>query len=345
MRKRILKGVLRENLVILGVEKRGRFKRRFAVRPSLAFALVLAGALLVNSGRVTTLARTSSEGTGRPAVAQAPPPTAMAAGYGWRDGQAGDRIGPPAPPFMPPSDYDGMAAAGTVKDVFGLGVRTIMIDPGHGGEDTGAIGRGGTEEKEITLDIALKLRDMLRRNTPYKIILSRETDANLPLKDRVALANSQRVDLFVSIHVNSLPSKPLDIIETYYFGPSKDKAMLALAAAENEGSNYNISDYQEVIKEIGNQLKYQESRDMAGRIQSNLFQSMKQRNKNVLDYGVKRAPFMVLLGVDMPGVLVEVACLSNREEEIRLRDPLYRESIAGYLERGIISYLNDRSSS
>ncbi|HSB68091.1 MAG TPA: N-acetylmuramoyl-L-alanine amidase, partial [Candidatus Methylomirabilis sp.] len=224
-----------------------------------------------------------------------------------------------------------------IRKVFGLGVKTIMIDPGHGGETAiGAIGKGGTAEKTINLDIARKLRARLERNTDYRILMIREDDRDVPLKNRVNLANAAKADLFISIHVNSLPSRPIDIIETYYFGPTRDKKTLELATEVNEGSDYSYSEYNELIREIANQLKLQESRRLARSIQDALYHNMKKRNADVLDFGVKRAPFVVLLGVEMPAVLVEVACLSNEEEENRLKEGAYRESIAGYIEAGII---------
>jgi N-acetylmuramoyl-L-alanine amidase len=242
------------------------------------------------------------------------------------------------------AEYRSLAQGGDlrIRKVFGLGVRTIMIDPGHGGESaTGAIGKDRTLEKSINLDIARKLKAVLERDTDYRILMIREDDRDVPLKNRVRLANEAKADLFVSIHVNALSSNPIDIIETYYFGPSRDKKTLELAAEVNEGSDYSYSEYNEIIKQISNQLKYQESRRLARSIQETLYQNMKKRKADVLDFGVKRAPFVVLLGVEMPAVLVEVACLSNEEEESRLKDAVFRQSIAGYIETGIIRYLDD----
>ncbi len=247
-----------------------------------------------------------------------------------------------------PSDYSSLLneTAVPLKRVFGLEVKTIIIDAGHGGDDPGAIGTLGTMEKNITLDIAQRLKERLEEHMRYNVLMTREKDKSLSLKRRIEIANSSKADIFISIHVNYLPAKPIDIIETYYFGPSSDENTLRLAAKENEGSRYSLSDYNEVIQKIGNTLKLQESRVLAAQIQKNLFLHMKTLNKNVLDFGVKRAPFLVLLGVDMPGILVEVACLSNKEEEYKLNNPNYREDIARYLEAGIIQYLlNGRSNS
>ncbi len=227
--------------------------------------------------------------------------------------------------------------------MFGLSVKTIIIDAGHGGDDPGAIGKLGVKEKDITLDIARTLKSRLEAGGSYRVLLSRQDDKCISLKARTVLANKSGADLFISIHVNFVPSPTLDIVETYYFGPSKSDISMQLAEKENEGSDFSMSDYNQIIKKLSNTMKFQESRLFAQSIQQNLYKNMRAVSGEVMDHGVKRAPFVVLLGADMPGVLVEVACLSNREQEQRLRDPSYREDIAAYIEKGIIHYLDTRS--
>lgn len=224
--------------------------------------------------------------------------------------------------------------------MFGLGVKTIMIDPGHGGTDPGTRGKMGTEEKDITLDIAKRLKKRLKKYGHYNVVMTREQDITLPLNKRVELARLTKADLFISIHINYLPFKPINIIETYYFGPSSDAKTLKLAERENAGSQYGLSDFKEIIGKIGETLKLQESKEFAASIQRNLFLNSKKQNGNVYDFGVKRAPFVVLLEVDVPAVLSEVSCLSNREEEMELNTESHRENIAHYLEAGILDYLN-----
>jgi N-acetylmuramoyl-L-alanine amidase len=224
--------------------------------------------------------------------------------------------------------------------MFGLDVKTIMIDPGHGGTDPGTMGKMGTEEKVITLDIAKRLKRRLQRFGHYNVLMTRENDISVPLNKRVELANVAKTDLFISIHLNYLPSKPINIIETYYFGPSFDTNVLRLAEKENEGSQYRLSDFKDMIEKIGNTLKLQESKEFALSIQKSLFLNTKKQNGKVYDFGVKKAPFVVLLGVDVPAVLAEVSCLSNSEEEMKLNTESHRENIARYLEAGILDYLN-----
>jgi len=342
-RRQMLKGVWQENREILGLAPGARtVRRRLLVSAGLVSGLVMGMFLLLFS-----ISRNSS-------VTRLPQDTKPAVQA--RTGEV--RFLPPASPEAvaaagealaagSPDDYLGLAKAEVVpvREVFGLGIKTIMIDPGHGGKATGAIGRHGLLEKDVTLDIALKLKALFERDTAYRILLSRDGDFDVPLRRRVELTNTQKCDLFISIHVNSLGPRPIDFIETFFFGPSRDKGILELAAAENEGSDYAISDYDRVIRGIANELKFQESSKLAQAVQDQLYRGMRRDNRPILDCGVKRAPFLLLLGVEMPGVLVEVASLSHPAEEEQLRDPAYRENIAGFIKLGITQYLDQRSGS
>jgi N-acetylmuramoyl-L-alanine amidase len=223
---------------------------------------------------------------------------------------------------------------------FGLTVKTVMLDPGHGGSDTGTVGRMGTKEKDITLDIAKRLKERLEKHGKYNVIMTREQDITLPLNKRIEIARLNKADIFVSIHINSLPSNPINIIETYFFGPSSDEKILKLAEHENAGSQYGMSDFKKIIEKISNTLKFQESKILAASIQKSLFLNIRKENRNVQNFGIKMAPFLVLLGVDVPAVLTEVSCLSNNKEEIELNKEPHRENIAFYLESGILDYLN-----
>lgn len=228
-----------------------------------------------------------------------------------------------------------------ISELFDLKVKSIIIDPGHGGEDPGAVGRRGTLEKSLTLDIARRLRDRLKRYSNFQVFMTREKDQTLSLSERINFANRINADLYISIHVNYLPEKPLNIIETYYFGPYYDEETLRLSELENKGSKYTLADFKEIAHKIGNTIKLQESKALATSIQKSLFGNISKDNHAILDYGTKTAPFVVLLGVDMPSVLAEVSCLSNSDEELKLNDDDYRNSIAFYLEEGILDYLNN----
>ncbi|MCJ7594837.1 MAG: N-acetylmuramoyl-L-alanine amidase, partial [Desulfobacterales bacterium] len=240
-----------------------------------------------------------------------------------------------------PENYHGLVDPKDVSiaALFDLGVKTIAIDPGHGGRDPGALGRSGLMEKEVTLDIAGRLRDRLERHLTYRILMTRDVDVTLSLKDRAEFANEKGADLFISIHVNSIPAKPLMIIETYFFGAQADQQTLEIAEKENQGSEYLMAEFRGMIMKISDKFKQQESETLARSIQKNLFLNIRHQNGTAVSRGIKSAPFIVLLGADMPSVLTEVSCISSQEEERKLADPAYREEIAGYLEGGIVQYL------
>ena len=233
-----------------------------------------------------------------------------------------------------------------MADLFNLKVQTIVIDPGHGGIDPGATGQQGLKEKDVTLDIARRLRDKLAASGDYRVLLTREEDRKVFLKERVAFAKENRADLFISIHINSLPpgSGSVNYVETYYFGPHTDQRSLELAEKENHDSDYVMGDFREVIARIGDTLKTEESRKLASSIHTNLFSDLKRLNRDLVDAGSKTGPFMVLLGVEVPSVLVEISCISNKAEETRLSRPGYRDSVADFLQAGIVEYLQRRTS-
>ncbi|HEB48984.1 MAG TPA: N-acetylmuramoyl-L-alanine amidase [Desulfobulbus sp.] len=241
-------------------------------------------------------------------------------------------------------DYDLLLNSRSVRlsSVFGLGIKTIVIDPGHGGKDPGAIGSRGTREKDIVLAIGLRLRDLLLQNGRYRVLMTRDDDSFLSLADRVRFANRQQADLFISLHINALPQKESNVTETFYFGPPSDLYTLRLAEQENRGSEIKTGDFRNMIKKIGDMLKEQESATLATTIQHSLFSNMKKYDKNISDAGIKIAPFVVLLGVDAPSVLVEISCITKEEEELSLSTPGYRDRIALFLEEGITRYLSQR---
>jgi N-acetylmuramoyl-L-alanine amidase len=229
-----------------------------------------------------------------------------------------------------------------LSSVFGLSVQTIVIDPGHGGRDPGAIGSQGTREKDIVLDIALRLRDQLMESGQYMVLLTRDTDTFMSLADRVQFTNLNKADLFISLHINALPQKQFNVTETFYFGPPSDLYTLRLAEQENRGSELLTGDFKNMIKKIGDVLKEQESATLASTIQHSLFSNMEKYDRVIADNGIKIAPFVVLLGVDAPSVLVEISCISKSEEETNLNNPAYREKITSSLEEGISRYLTQR---
>jgi len=328
VREAILRGVYEDNLRIIGkhpgvLSSRGLFffKKMFLFF-SIALITILGQGNYLNLSLLPERQMTASLITQKPSTA-------------------------PAEKSVKPSDYTAFVSGRemSLSRMFGLEVKTIMIDPGHGGSDSGTKGIMGTKEKDITLDIAKRLKERLKKYGYYNVLITREQDITLPLNKRVELAHSAKADLFISIHLNYLPFKPINIIETYYFGPSSDVKTLKLAEQENAGSDYGLSDFKEIIEKIGETLKLQESKELAASIQKNLYLNSKKYNGNVYNFGIKRAPFVVLLGVDVPAILAEVSCLSNKEEEIELNTESHRENIAHYLEAGILDYLNKGEAS
>ncbi|MGD8874017.1 MAG: N-acetylmuramoyl-L-alanine amidase [Gammaproteobacteria bacterium] len=243
-------------------------------------------------------------------------------------------------------DYDAMLTRldMPMADLFDLKIGTIVIDPGHGGIDPGAMGHQGLMEKDVSLDIARRLRDKLARTGRYRVLLTRGEDRKVYLKERVAFAKDNNADLFISIHANALPSEASNInyVETFYFGPYSDKRTLEIAEKENHDSDYAIGDFRQIIAKIGDTMKTEESRDLANAIHRKLYSGLQSHNQDLIDAGSKTGPFVVLLGVEVPSVLVEVSCISNMAEETRLSKPEYRDDIADFLKMGIIDYLDQR---
>ena len=226
-----------------------------------------------------------------------------------------------------------------IFSLFGLDIKTIVIDPGHGGRDPGAIGGEGAREKDITLDVAVRLKKRLGQVGNFVVLLTRDTDLTLSLAERVAFAKEHKADLFISVHVNSMPNHTINVIETYYYGPPLNAETLQIAEQENKDSQYSIGELNAIIQDIGNTVKRQESAMLATAIQKSLLKNVRRHDAEVRDFGVKMAPFVVLSQVEVPSVLVEIACLTQKQEEAKLASAEYREKVAAYLEEGIEAYL------
>jgi N-acetylmuramoyl-L-alanine amidase len=223
------------------------------------------------------------------------------------------------------------------RDVFPLSLKRIVIDPGHGGVQSGATADSGLSEKEVTLDVALRLRRLLS-DAPFEVLLTRDSDKTLGLEKRVAFANSSNADLFVSIHVNWMEPRTVRGPETFFVGPTDDPHTMKLVSLENRESGYSFADLRQALDKIYIDARRNESRTLAKTIQGRLYGSLKQSNPDIDDRGVKTAPFAVLVGTQMPAILVEISCLSNSEEVKLLTTGDYREKIALALLEGIRSY-------
>ena len=217
----------------------------------------------------------------------------------------------------------------------------VIIDPGHGGHDPGAIGPTGLKEKTVVLKIAKKLATKIRRELGWEAILTRRDDRYLSLEERTAIANVKRGDIFLSIHTNASRSRLARGIETYFLNFTTDKYALRLAARENNLPPERISALQLILYDLMLSAKVDESSRLAHYLHRGLIQTLRRRYR-VRDLGVKQAPFLVLIGAKMPSVLVEVSFISNPWEERRLRDDRYLSSIARGLLQGLKSYVKRR---
>jgi N-acetylmuramoyl-L-alanine amidase len=225
----------------------------------------------------------------------------------------------------------------TLTRVLGLKLGRVVLDPGHGGHDQGTMGPTGFKEKDLVLDVAQRLGALLEARLGAKVVYTRSDDTFVPLGERTAIANRNEADLFLSIHANSSPAPTASGSEAYYLNFTNTKADLELAARENAGTEQSIFELQDLVRKIALQDKVDESREFAARIQSALYVSSRagavQRNR-----GVKKAPFVVLIGAKMPSVLAEIAFLSNPRDEAQTKRPDVRQKLAEALFRGISQY-------
>jgi N-acetylmuramoyl-L-alanine amidase len=227
----------------------------------------------------------------------------------------------------------------TLAQQLGLGVKKVVIDPGHGGKDPGAIGPSGLKEKDVVLGIALKLQKKIRARLGLDAILTRSSDKFMPLEERTALANTQNADLFVSIHTNAHKNRRVRGISTYILNVATDKEAARLAAFENAVSTKRISDLEKILNDLMLNSKINESSRLAEAVRQGLVKGLPRRYKGIKDLGVKQAPFYVLIGAQMPSIMVEVSFITNRWEEKRLATDGYREAVAEGILAGIQSYI------
>ncbi len=222
----------------------------------------------------------------------------------------------------------------------GLKIGKIVIDPGHGGHDTGTIGPHGLLEKDLVLDVAHRLGKLLDTRLGAQVIYTRSDDTFVPLETRTAIANQEQADLFVSIHANSSRDRDARGVETYYLNFTSSEDALEVAARENAVSEKSIHELQDLVKKIALRDKIDESREFAGDVQHALYNGLGTKNTSIRDRGVKKAPFIVLIGANMPSILAEISFVSNPVDERHLRTAAYRQKIAESLYRGISRYVS-----
>ncbi len=220
----------------------------------------------------------------------------------------------------------------------GLKIGRIVIDPGHGGHDSGTLGVDGIEEKDVVLDVALRLGKLLHDRLGSEIIYTRSDDTFIPLETRTAIANKAQADLFLSIHANSSRDESARGVETYYLNFTSSPDALETAARENAVSDQSIHQLSDLVKKIALKEKIDESREFASDVQQGLYGGLQKGNAGLKDRGVKKAPFVVLIGANMPSILAEISFVTNAKDAKQLQQPEYRERVAESLYKGVAKY-------
>jgi len=246
------------------------------------------------------------------------------------------------PASAPQPTHDGQS---TLTRALGLKISRIVIDAGHGGHDTGTIGPTGLMEKDLCLDVALRLGKLFEQKLPgADVVYTRSDDTFIPLEDRTRIANEAKADLFVSIHANSSPDRAARGIETYYLNLKGSPEAMEVAARENAASQQSIHDLEDLVKRITRTEKIDESKELAEDIQESLAKRVQKTAKTVRNRGVRKAPFVVLIGADMPSILTEISFLSNPSDEQLLKKPEHRQRIAEGVYQGVAQYLESMNS-
>jgi N-acetylmuramoyl-L-alanine amidase len=251
---------------------------------------------------------------------------------------------PPPPILLEPHPAPKMAlptSSGdrTLTRMLGLKIGRIVLDPGHGGHDTGSIGPSGLLEKDLVLQVARELQKLLQEKLGAEVFLTRSDDTFISLEERTAVANKHKADLFLSIHANSSTSHNASGVETYFLDFARTDAAREVAARENATTDHNIRDLQNLIGKIARAEKMEESKELASVIQKNLYRGVRKILPASKNRGVRSAPFIVLIGANMPSVLAEVAFISNPRDEKQLKKEASQQSLATSLFQGIQGYM------
>jgi N-acetylmuramoyl-L-alanine amidase len=225
----------------------------------------------------------------------------------------------------------------------GLKINRVVIDPGHGGHDQGTEGPKGLLEKDLVLDVALRVGKLVQDRMGAEVIYTRTDDTFVPLEGRTAMANEKKADLFLSIHANSSPARGISGVETYYLNINGSRDAIDVAARENGPTQDSIFDLQDIVKKIALHDKSEESHEFARRVQAALYAFSIKNFPGSRDRGVKTAPFIVLIGANMPSVLAEIGFVSNSREEVLLKKPDYRQKLAEALYKGMEKYAESLS--
>ena len=283
------------------------------------------------SAVVTERARPAVEGQSSQTVAQAAVPGAKKKVKASDSIAVGDAL--PARAAVPTADGET-----SLVRALGLKIGRIVIDAGHGGHDSGTIGADGIEEKDVVLDVALRLGKLLHDRLNAEIVYTRSDDTFIPLETRTAIANKAQADLFISIHANSSSDPTARGVETYYLNFTSSPDALETAARENAVSNQSIHQLSDLVKKITLRDKIDESREFASNVEDSLYAGLQKGNAGLKNRGVKKAPFVVLIGANMPSILAEISFVTNPKDASQLLEPEYRERVAESLYKGVAKY-------
>jgi N-acetylmuramoyl-L-alanine amidase len=284
-----------------------------------------------------TGSREEGVGSSKPAGTDIAATPATNSSSGTRKGRRGkaavDANALPARAAVPTADGET-----SLVRALGLKIGRIVIDAGHGGHDSGTLGVDGIEEKDVVLDVALRLGKLLHDRLGSEIIYTRSDDTFIPLETRTAIANKAQADLFLSIHANSSSDESARGVETYYLNFTTSPDALETAARENAVSDQSIHQLSDLVKKIALKDKIAESREFAGDVEQSLYGGLQRGNSGLKDRGVKKAPFVVLIGANMPSILAEISFVTNEKDARQLREPEYRERVAESLYKGVAKY-------
>ncbi len=282
-----------------------------------------------------------------PAVPTVDQPPASTRPEGTKTSKSSRATGAPATaesPVLPKTAAPTSHGDRTLTRMLGLKIGRIVLDPGHGGHDTGTIGRGGMLEKDLVLKVAKDLKTLLEEKVGAEVVLTRDSDRFISLEERTAIANQHSADLFLSIHANSSSNRSTSGVETYYLNFARSNADREVAARENATTVRNVSDLEDLIRKIAQAEKSSESREFASIVQRKLYGGAKQLFPMARNRGVRTAPFVVLIGANMPSVLAEVAFISNPRDEKLLKQEDNRQRIVQALFAGIEGYMRTLGS-
>jgi N-acetylmuramoyl-L-alanine amidase len=251
-------------------------------------------------------------------------------------------VGHPASAAVPsaPAEAAGPTADGETSLVRALGLKIgrIVIDAGHGGHDSGTLGVGGIEEKDVVLDVALRLGKLLHDRLGAEVVYTRADDTFIPLETRTAIANKAQADLFISVHANSSQDESARGVEVYYLNFTSDPEAMTVASRENAVSTESVHELSDLVKKIALKDKIEESKELATDVDTSLYAGLRRGNAGLKDRGVKKAPFVVLIGANMPSILAEISFVTNSDDAEKLETPEYRERVAESLYKGIARY-------